>query len=362
MVGLVRIGMLVPLLLAATPHAGSEYVCIERLSPRVVLAYWLGTGRCNLTAIQTAKGLVMIDTEMSPRIMTPIKARIEQVFGRNDWAYVINTHAHDNHASGNPVFPGAVVVGHENLPRDMEWLVAKQVDPERKRQDIDHAVGILQNLQAVLPQVAGQRTNALRILGEMQFWRLYIQDMKEGFEVVKPTLTFPDRQVLDLGDLTLELVFFGKGHSLSDILIYVPQEKLLISGATVYQRAHLPEVAEETQLADVQRFIAVLDSFLAPDVQIHRVIPSHSPPLVKSDLRPARDYYVKMLAGVRAARQEGLTFEQTTQRWALRTNFPALRETPPGDWAHGMHDRNLRNLWRIVSAERQKAASEPSKN
>jgi glyoxylase-like metal-dependent hydrolase (beta-lactamase superfamily II) len=353
MIKAIHLGLLVQMLLAGAGRGPGEYVRIEKLSERVILAYWLGTGRCNLTAIQSQKGLVIIDTEMSPRIMAPIKERIEQVFGRDDWAYVINTHAHDNHAGGNGLFKGAAIVGHDNLPKDMEWLVRKQADPDWKRRDLDGAAQTLRNLQAVLPQVARRPAQARRIRGEIKFWELYTQDMEEGYEVVKPSLTFADKHTLDLGDLQLELVFFGKGHSLSDTLIYVPQEKLLVTGAVVYQRAHLPEIGEESQLLDVHRHLAVLDAFLADGVKIDHVVPSHSPPLLQRDLVPVRDYYQRMLTGVRAAQQEGLTLEQATQRLAVRTHFPAFRQTPPGDWAHGMHERNMRNLWRILKEEQQ---------
>jgi hypothetical protein len=66
---------------------------------------------------------------------------------------------------------------------------------------------------------------------------------------------------------------------------------------------------------------------------------------------PVRDYYQGMLTAVRAARQEGLTLAQTTSRLTMARSFPMFRDPPPGDWAHGMHERNLRNLWRILSEE-----------
>jgi glyoxylase-like metal-dependent hydrolase (beta-lactamase superfamily II) len=352
MIGVVHIGVLVQMLLAGAGRGPGEFINIERLSDRVILAYWVGTDRrCNLTALETPKGLVIVDTEMSPRIMAPIKARIEEVFGRRDWAYVINTHAHDNHPGGNSLFPGAVIVGHENLAQDMQWIVRRQTEPEWKRRELDRAAQLLQNLRAWLPQAGRNRALVRMIQGEIKFWELHTQDLREGYEVVRPSLTFADQHTLDLGDLQLELVFFGKGHSLSDILIYVPQEKLLVTGAVAYQRAHLPEIGEQTELEDVHRFLAVLDRFLAEDVKIDHVVPAHSPPLQKKDLAPVRDYYQKMLAGVRAAQQEGLTLEQAKARLAVRTNFPALRESPPGSWSHGMHDRNLKNLWRILSEE-----------
>jgi cyclase len=347
------IGLCIQIMLAGSGRGPGEYVRIERLSERVLLAYWLGTGRCNLTAIRSEKGLVIIDTEMSPRIMAPIKERIEKEFERKDWAYVINTHAHIHHAGGNSLFKNAIIVGHENLPSDMQWLVHKQTDPAWKRKDLDRAGQTLRNLSAVLPQVSRNRRYVRHIRGEIEFWKLYMQDMEEGYEVVPPSLTFADRHTLDMGDLQLELVFFGKGHSLSDILIYVPQERLLVTGAIVYQRRHLPEIGEESELKDVQRFMDVLENFLADEVKIDRVVASHSLPLRQNDLRPVLDYYRRMLKEVRLARQEGLTLDQAAERLAVGRKFPAFRIPPPGDWAYGMHERNLRNLWRILQQEEQ---------
>jgi cyclase len=362
MMGVIHIAMVVPMLLAGAGRGADEFINIEKLSERVVLAYWVGTDRrCNLTAIKSQKGLVLIDSEMSPRIMAPIKEKLERIFGRSDWAYVINTHAHDNHAGGNVLFPGATIVGHENLAADMQWLIRRQTEPDWKRRELDRAAQLMQNLQGFLPQVARNAAQSRLVRGEIKFWELHTQDLREGYEIVKPSLTFADEHTIDLGDLRLELVYFGKGHSTSDILIYVPQERLLVSGAVVYQRAHIPEIGEETQLEDIHRFLAVLDRFLADDVKIDHVVPGHSPVLVKSDLAPVRDYYQRMLTGVQAAQQEGLTLEQATQRLAVRTNFPALHEAPPGAWSHGMHERNLKNLWRIVKEEQAQPLTEPGK-
>jgi len=353
MIRALHIGLFIQIMLFGSGSIPQEFVRIERISERVLLAYWLGTGRCNLTAIQSEKGLVIIDTEMSPRIMAPIKERIEKEFGRKDWAYVINTHAHMHHASGNSLFKSAVIVGHNNLQRDMEWLVDRQKDPARKRKELDRAGRIIRNLSAVLPQVSRNRRQLRHIRGEIEFWKLYMQDMEEGYEIISPSLTFADKYTLDLGDLQLELVFFGKGHSLSDILIYVPEEKLLVTGAIIYQRRHLPEVGEESELQDVHRFMEILNKFLAHEVKIDHVVPSHSPPLRQNDLRPVLDYYQRILKEVRAAQQEGLTLEQATERLSVRRKFPAFRTPPPGDWAHGMHERNLRNLWYILRKEEQ---------
>lgn len=344
---------------AEVERDAARYVRIERLSERVLLAYWIGTGRSNLIAIQSQKGLVIIDTEMSPRIMMPIKKRIEQEFGRDDWLYVINTHAHMHHAAGNCLFEGATVVGHENLLQDMQWLITEQTNPEEHRKSLDRADQNLRNLRNALPRVAGNPDMTRSIRGEIRFWQLYTQDMKEGYEVVKPSLTFVDRHTLDLGDLKLELVFFGKGgHTISDILIYIPQEKLLVTGAIIYQRYRLPWIFKDAQVQDINRFISVLDSFLAEDIQIDHLVPSHSPPLVKDDMIPVRDYYEKMLTGVQAARKEGLSLSQVMERFSQQAMFPHFYEPQPGEWEYGAHERNIRNLWHILNTQEQSSQTE----
>ncbi len=355
----IYLGLLMPGLLAAAGDSAAQYTRVERLSPRVVIAYWPGIDRrCNLTAIQSQKGLVIIDTEASPRVMAPIKEKIEQAFGRRDWAYVINTHAHDNHCSGNSLFKGAVIVGHENLPEDMQWLIRRQTEPDWKRRELDHYAAILRNLQAELPRSVGNRTYNRLIRSDLIFYDLFAKDLEEGYEVIKPSLMFADRHTLDLGDLTLELIFFGKGHSLSDTLVYIPQEKVLVTGAIAYQRGQLPEIGEQSQLQDVHRFLAVLDSLLAESVKIDHVIPSHSPLLRRSDLAPIRDYYHRMLTEVRVARQQGQTLEQTIAGLTVRTKFPAFRDPPPGHWAYGMQERNVKNLWRILNEQEQPPQAE----
>jgi glyoxylase-like metal-dependent hydrolase (beta-lactamase superfamily II) len=361
MITAIHLGLLVQLLAAGPQSDPGPYIRLDRLSPHVAIAYWPGIDRrCSLTAIQSQKGLVIIDTEASPRVMAPIKAKIEQAFGRSDWAYVINTHPHDNHCSGNSLFQGATIVGHDNLAEDMHWLIDRQTEPNRSR-EIDRYNAILRDLRAALPRYAANPAFTKLIRSDLVFYSLFVQDMQEGYEVVKPTLTFADKHTLDLGDLTLELIFFGKGHSNSDILIYVPQERVLVTGAIAYQQGRVPEIGEESHLEDVHRFIAVLDRLLADNVKIEHVIPGHSVPLTRAVLPPIRDFYQRMLQEVEAARRQGLTLDQTTRLLTLRGKFPAFRDPPPRTYGYDHQERNVRNLWRILAEDQPAPKPEPAK-
>ena len=341
----IQISFILLFVVSSLCFGSDEFIRIVKLSDRVIIGYWLGTGRMNIVAIKSQKGLAVIDTAMSPRIMTPIKKRLEKELGRNDWKYVINTHAHMHHAGGNCLFKDVVIIGHDNLPADMQWLIDKQVDETWKRKSLDENAATIRNLKAVLPRVAGNRMQERRIEGEIKFFELNTQDIEEGFEIVKPTITFSDRYTLDLGDLQLQMVYFGKGHSMSDILIYVPQEGILVTGAIVYLRGHLPGITENAELEDVKRYINVLDSFLKEGLKVDRVISSHSPVLTRTDLKYVRDYYQTMLDGVHAAQQEGLTLEQARERFTVRKKFPRFYQKQSAEWSRAKQDRNFRVLW-----------------
>lgn len=355
MVKSIRIGVILLLIISGLCPGSDEFVRIEKLSDRVIIGYWLGTGRMNIVAIKSQKGLAVIDTAMSPRIMAPVKERLEKELGRNDWKYVINTHAHMHHAGGNCLFKDVVIIGHDNLPADMQWLIDKQVDETWKRKSLDGNAATIRNLQAVLPQAKGSRLQRRMIEGEIKFFELNTQDVEEGFEIVKPTVMFSDRYTLDLGDLRLEMVYFGKGHSMSDILIYIPQEGVLVTGAIVYLRGHLPGITERAELKDVQRYIDVLNSFLEEGLKVDRVITSHSPVLTRNDLKYVRDYYQTMLDGIRAARQEGLTLEQARERFAVRKKFPRFFQKQSAEWSKAKQDRNITVLWQRLQEAEQKS-------
>jgi glyoxylase-like metal-dependent hydrolase (beta-lactamase superfamily II) len=253
-----------------------------------------------------------------------------------------------------------VIVGHENLADDMQWLIRRQAE-EHRRREIDRYNAILRDLRDALPRHAANRRYAMLIRSDLIFYDLLVQDLQEGYEVVPPSLTFSDRHTLDLDDLALELIFFGRGHSNSDILIYIPQERVLVTGAIAYQQGFVPEIGETSRLEDVHRFIAVLDDLLADNVKIDHVIPGHSVPLTRAVLPPIRDYYQRMLTEVEAARRQGLTLEETTRLLTLRAKFPAFRDLPPGAYGHNHQSRSVRNLWRILDEDQPPSKPEPAK-
>ena len=64
----------------------------------------------SITAIATPKGIIVVDTEISPKTMEMVKAKIMDTFPGRDFLYAVNTHAHAYHAGGNAVLKHIPVI------------------------------------------------------------------------------------------------------------------------------------------------------------------------------------------------------------------------------------------------------------
>ena len=55
-------------------------------------------------------------------------------------------------------------------------------------------------------------------------------DAKNLIAIKQPDIMFSDSLTINMGDVTLEMKYFGKCHSNSDILIYIPEMAILFNG------------------------------------------------------------------------------------------------------------------------------------
>ena len=107
------------------PAANAQDVSIRRVTDRVITLSMSNLSiHTNVTVIETRKGLVCIETESVPSVMKKIKKAAEIKLGRNDWAYVINTHPHLHHAGGNAAFPDTPIIGTDQEDNGCEPQMA----------------------------------------------------------------------------------------------------------------------------------------------------------------------------------------------------------------------------------------------
>jgi len=118
---LFTVSLLVIIILNANTQTDPENpIRIQKLSDRVLVFTQDSPMENIVVALVSKKGLVVVDATGSPYTAALMRKDIEKEFGRNDFAYVINTHHHWDHAWGNQTFSEAVFMGHENCVAQLQ--------------------------------------------------------------------------------------------------------------------------------------------------------------------------------------------------------------------------------------------------
>ncbi|MEQ9037736.1 MAG: MBL fold metallo-hydrolase [Silicimonas sp.] len=124
--------------------------------------------------------------------------------------------------------------------------------------------------------------------------RAYNRDKAEGTEVVLPTETFTDEYIVELGDYRIEARYLGPAHSPGDIVIWLPNQDLVISGDMAFHERMLP-IFEDTITAD---WIETWDTEFEA-LQATYVIPGHGHPTNMDQVRRyTRDYLAWLRARI----------------------------------------------------------------
>ncbi|WP_413717342.1 MBL fold metallo-hydrolase [Silicimonas sp. MF1-12-2] len=118
--------------------------------------------------------------------------------------------------------------------------------------------------------------------------RAYNRDKAEGTEAVQPTETFADEYIVELGDFRIEARYLGPAHSPGDIVVWLPNQSLVISGDMAFHERMLP-IFEDTITAD---WLETWDNeFEVLDATY--VIPGHGHPTNMDQVRRyTKDYLV----------------------------------------------------------------------
>ncbi|MGD8630277.1 MAG: MBL fold metallo-hydrolase, partial [Gammaproteobacteria bacterium] len=132
-----------------------------------------------------------------------------------------------------------------------------------------------------------------------------IKEKAEGTQVVMPDETFEDRMVIELGGERIELLHLGPAHSPGDIVVWLPEKKLVISGDMAFHQRMLP-LFEHT---DSAAWIDTWDNrFEALGAEV--VIPGHGEPTDMATVRKyTRDYLVYLREKVGEVLDNGGTLQ-----------------------------------------------------
>ena len=118
--------------------------------------------------------------------------------------------------------------------------------------------------------------------------RAYAGEQGEGTEIHLPDESFSDEYIVEMGEMRIEARYLGPAHSPGDIVVWLPEQSLVISGDMAFHERMLP-IFEHTYTAD---WIETWETAFEP-LGATYVIPGHGHPTNMAQVRRyTRDYLV----------------------------------------------------------------------
>lgn len=254
-------------------------------------------------------GVAVVDAQFS---LASTRAVLAALRGLTDQPvrYVINTHGHDDHITGNQVyrdaFPGVEFIAH----RSMRDEIVR--DGARRRKEFLAALpGTVEYFRSLLTSGKGPGGEDLTeeeragLAGDSAIGSRFLSESAE-LELVPATRVVDDRLTLKQGSRTIEILHLGRGHSNGDLVVYLPAEKIIAAGDLVV--APVPLIGSTSHPAE---FMVALDRLrnLKPAI----ILPGHGP--VQRDLTQV-DNVILLLASIRE--QVGLGIARGDSLGAIR--------------------------------------------
>ena len=243
--------------------------------------------------VTTSEGIVMIDTPLMPT--DAVKWR-DDIAKRGEVRYIINTHHHIDHITGNPFFPGTVV-SHEGVREMFAAPATRVVGSDRLAEVVKSGQGVLGAIRLLVRENAPEGLPLL-----------------ENYQFKAPTITFLERLNLYVGAHTFELMHLP-GQTESHIGVYIPQERVFFAGDN-FCHGTQPSLAHSLPL----EWVKSLKKIEALDTEI--VVPGHGEFGDRRDVREFRLFIQECIDLVKEAIKQGMSQEEAADKISFEELYP----------------------------------------
>jgi len=233
----------------------------------------------NVGIVVGKRATLVVDPGMGAR-SGEIVAREAAKLGRNTELYIVNTHFHPEHTTGEAGFPPS----------------AKIIRATAQQQDIDEmGMQWVQNFVGRSPAIA---------------------EVLQGFTGFrKPDGLFDKETIIDLGGVSVRLLRLGPGHTRGDTVFFVEQDRVLFSGDLVMSQLYPAFATPQSRVAS---WLASLDALDA--LRAQRLVPAHGALADNSAIGRYRDYLTALRARIAELKRAGKSAAEAAE--TVRAEFP----------------------------------------
>jgi cyclase len=300
--------------------------------------YATSSGTMNVGAnspiILTDSEAMVIDSEITPAaaraLVTDLKAITDKPV-----KYVIDSHYHYDHAHGNQVFTSsAQVIGHDNTYKRLLTNVMEQYTYLSSVQGIPNRVDGLRQRIAQEKDPQQKATMERQVASSLA----YLEQVKE-IKVTPPNLTFKNDMTLHIGGREIRLLYLGRGHTDTDVVVFLPRERIVASGDLM-----------ESQISYMgdsypDEWPATLDRLRALDFDT--VMPGHGVVFTgKTKIEAFQGYVREVARQANEFKKQGLTAEQAAAKIDVTKfsgEFPSIRGA-------GIDPAGVRRIYKLAES------------
>jgi glyoxylase-like metal-dependent hydrolase (beta-lactamase superfamily II) len=260
----------------------------------------------NTAIIESDDGVVVVDTHSKPSAARVIVERLREMTPR-PVRYVVNTHFHWDHWHGNEVYPAA----YPNAEIITNQLTREAMLKKGLKRIQDHVRQVpaeVARLEAELA-AAGAPAERERLAAHLSLARSYLAEVR-ALKPALPTMAFERTMTLYRRDREIQLLYLGRAHTEGDVFVYLPKEKVVITGdAVIGWTPFMGDGYPEDWVSTLDR-LAELD--------FTHLVMGHGDPTGRDWLRLFRGYIHDMVEGVREEVATGATLDEVKQRLPAR--------------------------------------------
>lgn len=222
----------------------------------------------NTTVIIGDRQVLVVDTCFLPSSAREDIAQIRK-WTDKPIAFAVNTHFHNDHNIGNRVymdaFPAITIIAHTETAKDMDRFGPGSLMREERSkssllemQKTGKGPGGQELSDDDKKQIAAALTQQDAVIAELR-------DLK--FQSV--TLTFDHDFTIDLGNREVQIKYLGRGNTTGDAVVYLPKEKIVITGDLVVNPIPYFYDGYPVEWAQTLQNLAALDAAT--------IVPGHGP-------------------------------------------------------------------------------------
>jgi cyclase len=193
-----------------------------------------GLAVSNAAVVELGDKVLVVDSHLTPSAAREAARLIAAITGNKPVRFLVNTHWHPDHVQGNSTyssaFPGVIdIVSHVNTRRDIQALEIPFLKDQKlvlPKQIADRKAQLASGLIEGKPVTPEQKR---RLEAQIAQSEALLRDI-ENLEITLPTLTLDRSMSLHAGGREVRILYFGRGHTEGDVVIFLPREKVLITG------------------------------------------------------------------------------------------------------------------------------------